>query len=269
MNALSGVDVGTAVEALIQPRLIACVAGHYPDGSSHSLALDDARAVIRSTRTRACVFRAPSPDVVLGELDIDPQHLLDAFDEPTLVVPLLNTTGATSAVSAETLIRQGLKSLDAIAAGSFVFAPIVKLEILMENLTVDDEATIACLSLLSSQLRARTIPLISPSVRVASTVASLGCPALRIVSGRLRQQTGIMQANAIRAAIHAAAGRPVILEGGLSASADVRLAADLGASAVLVNSAFKFTRDPIEKALELRRAADVATWSDGWGSRSV
>lgn len=258
---MNTIDAG--IRSLLLPRLIACVSGHYPDGSSHTLTREAACNVIRMTQTRACVFRTPAGAHSLPREYIDLQALLGAFKDIRLIVPIVNTTGATNPEEGRALVENGILILEAQVTASFAFPLLVKLEILTPALTADNRATLECLALLPSVVRTRTIPLVGPEADVVSHIVAFGCPAIRVVYGRLRHPTAQIQEKAIRNAIRAAGGSPVILEGGISSASDVYQAAALGASAVLVNSAFKRARDPSRKAMELRRAADEAWGGSG------
>jgi thiazole synthase ThiGH ThiG subunit len=243
------------MDNLLGPRLIACVAGAYPGNLGHALRVALARDVIRTTRTNACIAHFPRKR---PRRSISIPEFIDSFVCPESVVALVNTSRAVDSVDALNMVRVGLRFF---CDPSTLNLPLVKLEILDGDLNVVPDQMLACLRAMTREIRARTIPLLPPDAEIVACAIELGCPAVRILVGRIGKNTGILNERATSDAIIAAQGKPTILEGGLHTANDVFAAARLGATAVLVNSAFALTPDPRSKALELRKAADIA-----WGS---
>src|SRR5882672_1630230 len=246
---------------LLKPRILACVAGAYSDGAEHCLDLATARAVIRVTRTNACVMNIPRRQDMIAKASLLMSDLMDSFVDPSLVVPLLNTSRATSSTQAHGMIESTLPTLSNLGA-YFQRAPLLKLEILDRDLRVLDDETLECVRQLDPDVRHMTIPILSPIPDVIQEAVSLGCPAVRLLTGKISQRTGVLDHSIVSAAIASAQGRPVILEGGIDSPEDICVSARLGAAGVLMNSAFLLALNPIAQAIKVRTAADRA-WSNG------
>jgi thiazole synthase len=99
---------------------------------------------------------------------------------------------------------------------------------------------------------------LNPHPEAVEEAIQLGCPVVRLLSGRIGGQTGILDPAAVSATIARAKSIPIILEGGIATPAHIRESARLGAAGVLMNSVFRLSTDPITRARELREAADDA-----------
>lgn len=250
-------EVREALADLFAPRLIVCIAGSYSDGSEHCLDVEAARQVLQLTRTNACVMQFPTSAEHIPEQALPITDLLKSFVDRGRLVPLLNTSRATHAKQALEMIDAGLESFSHLRR-LFPHPPILKLEILTALLEAIDDEVLRCLDRLPFELRQRTLPILSPSAQAVARAIFLGCPAVRLLVGRIGRATGILDPAAVARAIAAAQGRPVILEGGIDTPAQIQECAQLGASAVLLNSTFRLAPDPAARARELREAADRA-----------
>lgn len=250
-------EVREALQDLFAPRLIVCIAGSYSDGSEHCLELESARRVLQLTRTNACVMQFPVSAEHIPEQALPITDLLDAFVERRSLVPLLNTSRATHAEQALEMIDASLKAFGHLGR-LFPHPPILKLEILDADLAAIDGEVLRCLEQLPPELCRRTLPILSPSAEAVSRAVALGCPAVRLLVGRIGKGTGILDPGAVAQAIAAAQGRPVVLEGGIDTPQQIQECARLGAAAVLINSTFRHATDPADRARELREAADRA-----------
>lgn len=250
-------DIQSSIDDLLRPRVIVCAAAAYSDGTEHCLDLATARTIIRITRTNACVINTPRRLEKVPEASLLVSDLIDAFADPFHVVPFLNTSRATSSAQAQEMIECALPTLDELGA-EFHRASLFKLEVLDRELRVLDDETLQCLRRLETSVRQRTIPILTPDPGVIGEAIILGCPAVRLLSGRIGQQTGILDRSAVSDAICRAQGRPVILEGGIDTAEHIYDSAGLGAVGVLMNSAFRLASDPIARATEIRKAADDA-----------
>lgn len=253
-------ETDLTLSTLLEPRLLVCMAGSYPDRSEHCLDPATARDVLRESLTRACVINIPTPESEHALRGLSVFELLDAYAEPERVVPLLNTSRAADAAQAKRMIEFSHRAFATTLGESFVFSPLFKLEVLDRRLRVNDREVIRCLEMLAPAVRGRTLPIVSPVAGLVRRLVELGVPAVRLLSGRIGEATGIVDPKASAAAIEAAQPRPVILEGGIDTPDDVEQAARLGAAAVLINSAFVIAQDAAGHARQLRAAAYRA-WS--------
>src|SRR5713226_6031058 len=134
------------IEELITPRIITCVGGAYPGGRAHALDVPAAKDVIGITRSNACIIHIPpSPDRFPATC-IPIVDLLAAFHTPEHVVPLLNTSRAATSKEALWMIDHGLAQFE---EGMFGYEPLIKLEILDQDLRPVHEEVLRCLASLS------------------------------------------------------------------------------------------------------------------------
>lgn len=249
-----------ALKSLLAPNIIACVAGSYIDGSEHCLELEKAQDVIKYSETNACVINLPLKISHIPKKYLLLKDLLDSFMNKKAIVPLLNTSRASNKEEATKMVNLGLNSLKEFLEDNFYHPAFVKLEILDNNLIPNNMETLNCLRSFPKELRAGTIPFLEPKVEDVKTAIQLGCPAIRLLAGRIGQQSGIINTGAITNAIIATDNIPVILEGGLRNEQDLSICSKLGATAVLMNSTFKKSNNPGALAKKLRLTANLA-WS--------
>jgi thiazole synthase ThiGH ThiG subunit len=258
-QAMNPNSVSRELKCLLEPRLIVCVAGAYVNGTEHCLQAQDVFDIVRITKTNALVIHLPIDVQAVPRTCVALPDINRAFAHPP--VPLLNTSRCSSAQDALAMIEYGLEVFRGPFGAHFSFAPLLKLEILDSNLQAIDSEVLSCLNHLPVELRERTLPILSPSASSVERAVRLGCPTVRLLSGRIGKQTGIVSPSTVRSAIEAAGEVPVVLEGGIDTADHIFAGADLGAAAVLVNSAFFLSKNRFEKATELRFAADRA-----WGT---
>lgn len=87
------------------------------------------------------------------------------------------------------------------------------------------------------------LPFILPDPGTAAQLEQAGCAAIRIMASPVGSARGVADEGAVRETM-AAVSVPVILEGGLGTPAQVVRAMELGADAVLVNTAVVQAPDP-------------------------
>lgn len=100
------------------------------------------------------------------------------------------------------------------------------------------------------------LPFIFPDPIMAMRLEQLGCVAIRLMAAPIGSGRGILNLHAIRTVMkHIKI--PVIVEGGLGLASDVATAMELGADAVLVNSAIANSKDPVKMAESMRKATEA------------
>jgi thiazole synthase len=130
---------------------------------------------------------------------------------------------------------------------------IIKLDVRDNDNRPDNEATIK----VSEQLLAdglTVIPFIRPDSSDAARLQDIGCSAIRLMASPVASGRGITDPAAIRGIIESS-GIPVIVEGGLGTAHHVSQAMELGADAVLVNTALAQAQRPGLMAAAMRHAA--------------
>lgn len=100
------------------------------------------------------------------------------------------------------------------------------------------------------------LPFILPDPATASALEDAGCCAVRIMCSPVASAKGVVDERAVRETM-AAVSVPVILEGGLGTPAQVVRAMELGADAVLVNTAVAQAPEPARLATSMRLAVEA------------
>lgn len=125
------------------------------------------------------------------------------------------------------MIRHGLEVFSGPFGAHFAWLPLIKLEVLHEQLDVRVGETFNCLKPLSEFDRSRTIPLFPPDTAAVREAQSLGCRAVQLLVGHVGRGTGILDLKSVSSAVESASGTPIIFEGGLATSEHVLTAAEL------------------------------------------
>lgn len=195
------------------------------------------------------VLDAAGSDVFITTLDLEqarPSLLLsDVADvlEIARFVRVGTTSFATSrevAVHTARLLRSSCR------------IEIVKLDVRPHDNLPDNVATIdAAAELLADGFE--VLPFIIPDPESARRLQHLGCAAIRIMASPVGSAQGIADERAVRESIGAVT-IPVIVEGGLALPSHAARAIELGADAVLVNTAIVKAANPAAMAAAMRRA---------------
>jgi thiazole synthase len=129
---------------------------------------------------------------------------------------------------------------------------IMKLDVRpADNLPHNAETVTAAAELISEGFE--VLPFILPDPATAAALEEVGCAAIRIMASPVASARGIVDERAVRETM-AAVSIPVVLEGGLGTPAQVVRAMELGADAVLVNTAVAQAPDPAKLAGSMRYA---------------
>jgi len=196
------------------------------------------------------VLEASDADIFITTVDPDGMRssllLSDLADE----VPLEKYTwvGTTSfARSADGALR----TVDILRRTCAI--EIIKLDVRTQDNRPQNQQTIK----VAEQLLAdglTVLPFILPDPRDARRLEEAGCAAIRVMASPVGSGLGITDAPALRQIIEQCQV-PVIIEGGLGTAHHVSLAMELGAAAVLVNTALASARHPALMAAAMKHAA--------------
>src|SRR5205807_1857689 len=117
------------------------------------------KAVVGISRSNALVLHVPiswehvpKNSLSLGEYKV-------IFPRPKDVVPLVNTSRASSSEQALGMAEQGMQAFEGPIAKEFSFAPLLKLEVLDKDLSAIDIEVIRTLRQLPQHIVWRSIPL--------------------------------------------------------------------------------------------------------------
>jgi thiazole synthase len=198
------------------------------------------------------VLEASGADVFITTIDLDQQRssllLADLADE--LPLDEFRWIGTTSfARSADGALATARMLRDCYGLST------IKLDVRSQDNLPDNAATIK----VAETLRAEGMdlwPFILPDTADAWALEQLGCAALRILAAPVGSGLGIPRPRELREVIESTE-LPVIIEGGLGTPRHVMTAMELGAAAVLVNTALARAPRPELLAASMRHAAQA------------
>ncbi|MEZ4241551.1 MAG: thiazole synthase [Myxococcota bacterium] len=188
--------------------------------------------------------------VALRRVDLDePQGLgvLDHVDRDRIAL-LPNTAGCYTPEDAVTTARLGRELLD---------TTLVKLEVIGDDRTLwpDAEGTLeAARALVADGFH--VLPYCPDDPVVCQRLQDLGCVAVMPLAAPIGSGLGIRNPTQLML-IREAVQIPMIVDAGIGAPSDAALAMELGADAVLLNTAIAAARDPLTMARAFRHAVEA------------
>jgi thiazole synthase len=180
---------------------------------------------------------------------VDLQQPKDAFLDAIAVndtILLTNTSGARTAAEAIRLARLG---------GSK--SPWVKLEVTPEpnHLLPDTIETVAAAAVLVKE-GFIVLPYIHADPVACKRLEDVGCPAVMPLGAPIGTNRGLATRDQLRIIVDQSSV-PVIVDAGLGAPSHASEAMEMGADAVLVNTAIATARDPVAMARAFKWAVDA------------
>ena len=186
--------------------------------------------------------------VALRRIDLDAQDegpgILDYIDRSKRVL-LPNTSGSWTPEDAITAARLGRELLG---------TPLVKLEVIGDERTLwpDVEGTLeAARELVRDGFV--VLPYCTDDVVVCQRLEQLGCAAVMPLAAPIGSGLGIRNPTGLQL-LREAISIPIIVDAGLGTASDAAIAMELGADAVLVNTAIAAAKDPVAMAHAFRHA---------------
>ena len=166
---------------------------------------------------------------------------------------LPNTAGCFTARDAVMTAELGREALG---------SDIVKLEVIADEDTLlpDVEGLLAAARELIAK-GFRVLPYTNDDPVIAKRLEDLGCAAVMPLGAPIGSGLGIRNPHNIEL-IRSRARVPVVVDAGVGTASDVAIAFELGADAVLLNTAVARARDPVRMARAMRHAA--AAGRDAW-----
>jgi thiazole synthase ThiGH ThiG subunit len=250
------------IEILFKSRFIACVACLFPGRKGDCMPINTALQVIRESRTNCLVYHIPTESSAIHDIagDWGFMDLVNAISDIDEYVFLSNTSRAATAEEALAMADVSLKTFHLIKHPKNQDKPIIKLEVLDNNLnSIDDEVLKATGILIKKG--ADVIPLLSPNEDSIAAAIGMGVPAIRLLVGRIESMSGILNKEQISEIVKKISV-PVIFEGGLRNVEDVKEAIRLGAHGVLLNTAIRKSTDPVALVKEVRKVLDLLNSND-------
>jgi thiazole synthase len=175
------------------------------------------------------------------------QGLLD-FISPERFTLLPNTAGCYNVEDALTTARLGRELLA---------TDLVKLEVIGDERTLfpDVPATLEAAKILLADGFA-VLPYVSDDPVACQRLAAMGCPAVMPLAAPIGSGLGIRNPANLRIILETVEV-PVIVDAGVGTASDAAIAMELGATALLMNTAIAQAKDPIKMAIAMRKAVEA------------
>ena len=253
------------IRPILEAKLITCCASLFPDCTGKCLGLKTTVGIIKASRSGGLIYHVPLDQRSRRDLQAYEflfEELLEELGDTSRYTILANTSRAESVEGAIAYVERNLEAFDSFKnLIRHQEKPVIKLEILRKHngvLKSDDVEVVEATRKIIANYHLEVIPLLAPDPAPIAACISAGVNMVRLLAGIIGKGGGLSDQSWLRQAI-AGATVPVVLEGGIATPEHVKGAFDLGAAAVLVNSAFQKSKHPIALARELR--ATVDKWS--------
>ncbi len=210
--------------------------GKYPDFATMRACHEAGETGMVTLAIRRVDLRAPKGENILDFIDRSKIHVLP------------NTAGCYTAEDAVLTARLARELLD---------TPWLKLEVIgdPDTLFPDSEGTLeAARELVRDGFV--VLPYVSDDPVLCKRLADIGCAAVMPLAAPIGSGLGIRNP-ANLAIIIEQARVPVIVDAGVGTASDVALAMELGADAVLLNTAVAGARDPVAMARAMRLGVEA------------
>jgi len=179
------------------------------------------------------------------------QGLLDVLSPDRFTI-LPNTAGCFTAEEAVTTAKMGRELLD---------TSLVKLEVIGDERTLfpDVAATLeAARTLIDDGFT--VLPYITDDPVACQRLAAMGCPAVMPLAAPIGSGMGIRNPANLRIILETVEV-PVIVDAGVGSASDAALAMELGATALLMNTAIAQAKDPLMMARAMKHGVEAGRLS--------
>ncbi len=192
--------------------------------------------------------------VALRRIDFDApkgQGLLDVISPERFTI-LPNTAGCFTAEEAVTTAKLGRDLLG---------TQLVKLEVIGDTRTLfpDVAATLAAARTLIDD-GFTVLPYITDDPVACQQLAAMGCPAVMPLAAPIGSGMGIRNPANLRIILETVEV-PVIVDAGVGTASDAALAMELGATALLMNTAIALAKDPLMMARAMKQGVEAGRLS--------
>jgi len=206
-------------------------------------------ASLEQTRAATLASGAEMITVALRRVDLSAprgQRVLDVIPDGVTVLP--NTAGCYKIEDALTTARLGRELLG---------HGLVKLEVIGDERTLfpDVAATLEAARILVGE-GFTVLPYVSDDPVACQRLAALGCAAVMPLAAPIGSGLGIRNPANLRIILETVEV-PVIVDAGVGTASDASVAMELGATAVLMNSAIAGAKDPVKMAHAMRLAVEA------------
>ncbi len=174
-------------------------------------------------------------------------RLLDVVSPDRFTI-LPNTAGCYSAEDAITTARMGRELLE---------TDLIKLEVIGDERTLfpDVPATLEAAQILIDD-GFTVLPYITDDPVACQRLAAMGCPAVMPLAAPIGSGMGIRNPANLRIILETVEV-PVIVDAGVGTASDAAFALELGATALLMNTAIAHAKEPVKMARAMRLAVEA------------
>jgi thiazole synthase len=180
-------------------------------------------------------------------LDRASESFLDHLDPEVQILP--NTAGC---YSAEEAIRTARLAREALQTD------LVKLEVIGDQTTLfpDNEQTLAAARVLVDEGFV-VLPYFSDDLIVAKKLLEIGCPAVMPLAAPIGSGLGVQNPTNLRIMREQLPDATIIVDAGVGTASDAAIAMELGADAVLMNTAIAEANNPGKMAEAMKLAIEA------------
>src|SRR5437667_7714662 len=177
-------------------------------------------------------------------LDHSAESFLDHLDPALQILP--NTAGC---YSAEEAIRTARLAREALQTD------LIKLEVIGDQTTLfpDNEQTLEAARVLVKE-GFIVLPYFTDDLIMAKKLLDAGCPAIMPLAAPIRSGMGVQNTSNLRIMREQLPDATLIVDAGVGVPSDAAIAMELGADAILMNTAIAESRDPAQMATAMSLA---------------
>src|SRR3954469_10703586 len=180
-------------------------------------------------------------------LDGSSESFLDHLDPAMKILP--NTAGCYDADHAVRTARLAREALD---------TNWIKLEVIGDQVTLlpDNEQTLAAAKVLVAE-GFIVLPYFTDDLIMAKKLLDAGCPAVMPLAAPLGSGMGVQNPSNLRIMREQLPDATIIVDAGVGVPSDAAIAMELGADAILMNTAIAESRDPAAMATAMKLAVQA------------
>ncbi len=180
-------------------------------------------------------------------LDKKVESFLDYLDPDMTILP--NTAGCFDAEHAIRTARLAREALE---------TDWIKLEVIGDKVTLlpDNEQTLAAAKVLVSE-GFKVLPYFSDDLIMAKKLLKAGCPAVMPLAAPIGSGLGVQNPVNLKIMREQLGGAIIIVDAGVGTASDAAIAMELGADAILMNTAIAEARNPAAMALAMKLAVEA------------
>ena len=180
-------------------------------------------------------------------LDGKSESFLDHLDPKMRILP--NTAGCYDADHAIRTARLAREALD---------TTWIKLEVIGDQITLlpDNEQTLEAAKVLVKE-GFIVLPYFTDDLIMAKKLLDAGCPAVMPLAAPIGSGMGVQNPSNLRIMREQLPDATIIVDAGVGVPSDAAIAMELGADAILMNTAIAESRDPAQMATAMRLAVEA------------